>query len=332
MLYAPNRAPSAKEPKPLFFPVSPFLLFSGIQATFRVYLRQNGKYVLYTREEDRLQDTHRQKLFDMGVRSVYVLSEQKEAYESYLEEHLDAFLDNETIPSEQRAETFHSLSSGIVEEFFEHRLPTNAGGPIYDRVQKLVRSSVRFLSKSDSLRDVSRLITHTYKTYAHCLHVFIYATAIYSTMSGMDEEALVRNGLGALLHDIGKTRIDKAVLDKPGKLTDAEWAGMRQHPMHGAAICSNLPLAGDTINCILFHHERFDGGGYPAGLVGEAIPLAVRVVTVCDVYDALTSDRAYAPAVTPFEALSIMRDQMADHFDMEIYRRLVLVLSGAKVV
>ena len=331
MLHAPYRPPYSTVPKPLFFPVSPFLLFPGLEANFRIYLRQAGKYVLYTREEDRFNESHRQRLFDMGVRSVYVLSEQREAYEAYLERNLTGFLGNESIPGDQRAQVFHDLATDIVGDFFENRLPEGMDMIMYDRVLNLVRSSVRFLSKSDSLGNLSRLITHTYKTFAHCLHVFIYSTAVYSTM-GMDEESLVRCGLGAMLHDIGKARIDKAVLEKPGGLNEAEWADMRLHPVHGAAICSALPLSGDTLNCILFHHERFDGTGYPSGLYGESIPMPVRVVTLCDVYDALTSERSYAPAVSPFEALSVMREKMSGHFDMELYKRLVLVLSGARIV
>lgn len=173
MLHVPSRPPYCTVPKPLFFPVSPFLLFPGLEATFRVYLRQAGKYVLYTREEDRFQEAHRQRLFEMGVRTVYVLSEQKEAYEAYLERNLTGFLSNESIPGEQRAQVFYDLSADIVGDFFENRLPEGMDMVMYERVLNLVRSSVRFLSGSDSLRNLSRLITHTYKTFAHCLHVFI---------------------------------------------------------------------------------------------------------------------------------------------------------------
>lgn len=331
MLHAKICPPAGKVSSPLFFPVSPFLLFPGVQANFRVYLRRNGKYVLYTREEERFLERHKHILNDMGVHSVYVLSEQKEAYETYLEQNLEAFLANEAIPGEQRAKIFHDLSLDIVEDIFDRCLPADTARAMYDRIHTLVRSSVKFLSRNSTLGHFSRLISHTYKTYTHSMHVFVYATAIYASL-GLDEKAMVRYGLGALLHDIGKARIDKALLDKPGKLSEEEWTHMRLHPVHGAAMCAAMPLSGDTLNCIILHHERFDGSGYPSGLQGEAIPLPVRVVTVCDVYDALTSDRPYASAVAPFEALSIMREQMSGHFDKDIFRRLVLALSGAKIV
>ena len=80
------------------------------------------------------------------------------------------------------------------------------------------------------------------------------------------------------------------------------------------------------------HHEKLDGRGYPAGLSGEAIPVHARAVSLADVYDALTSRRCYADAVTPFEALRIMRDDMPGAFDMEVFRTLVMVLSGANIV
>ena len=121
----------------------------------------------------------------------------------------------------------------------------------------------------------------------------------------------------APMHDVGKIGIPDAVLLKPGPLTDSEWQIMRQHPAIGASIigqhdCSILQMAHSIA---LTHHEKWNGSGYPAGLVGEAIPLAARIVAISDVFDALTSVRPYKRAWTVDEALAHIQAQAGLHFD-----------------
>jgi len=105
---------------------------------------------------------------------------------------------------------------------------------------------------------------------------------------------------GSLLHDIGKIGVPDAVLLKPGKLSDEEWLIMRKHPRNGHAILQKLPLLSMAADVVLCHEERFDGSGYPAGLKGDAIPLAARLFAVIDTLDAMTFDRPYRKAL-PFD-------------------------------
>jgi putative nucleotidyltransferase with HDIG domain len=175
------------------------------------------------------------------------------------------------------------------------------------------------------------LISHDYLTFSHSVHVFIFATALLQTYN-LEEDSLIQAGMGAILHDIGKTKIRKSILNKPGKLTKEEMEEIKTHPLKGVALCSKLPLSGETMNCILFHHERMDGKGYPSGVKGSELPQPVRAVSLADVYDALTSDRPYGPAKPPFEALTMMREKMDGQLDPKMFKRFVLVLSGADIV
>jgi HD-GYP domain-containing protein (c-di-GMP phosphodiesterase class II) len=100
----------------------------------------------------------------------------------------------------------------------------------------------------------------------------------------------------ALMHDVGKLAVHNAVLQKDGKLTDHEHAHMRRHPEHGVELASGIELLHPVLDGIRHHHERWDGAGYPDGLVGEDIPIAARIITVSDAFDAMTSTRAYRPA------------------------------------
>ena len=147
----------------------------------------------------------------------------------------------------------------------------------------------------------------------------------------LPEDEMVQIGLGAVLHDLGKLGIDPGILTKPGPLTAEETQIVHTHPAKGVALCSGLNLSFTAMQCVLFHHERADGSGYPGGVRREEIPLAAMAVGLVDVFAALTSPRPYAAAVSPFEALRIMRD-MKGAFDAELFKRFVMVLSGAEIV
>lgn len=128
---------------------------------------------------------------------------------------------------------------------------------------------------------------------------------------------------GAYLHDLGKIGVPDAILNKPDRLDEIEWMVIRTHPTLGYELARQAPSLEEALDVILHHHERFDGGGYPAGLAGTAIPLSARVVAVADVYDALTSDRAYRPGAAPAEALAHIKAGAGSHFDPLVVRALV---------
>lgn len=115
---------------------------------------------------------------------------------------------------------------------------------------------------------------------------------------------------GSLLHDIGKIGVPDAILLKPGKLSAEEWDIMRQHPQNGHAIVHKLPFLAMAADIVLCHEERFDGSGYPAGLKGEAIPLAARLFAIIDTLDAMTFDRPYRKAL-PYDVAKAEIQRMA---------------------
>jgi HD-GYP domain-containing protein (c-di-GMP phosphodiesterase class II) len=130
---------------------------------------------------------------------------------------------------------------------------------------------------------------------------------------------------GAYLHDIGKIAIPDGILNKPGALTPEERKVVETHPQLGYDLASTAPSLREVLPVILHHHERMDGKGYPAGLVGNAMPLEARVVAVADVWDALTSDRAYRPGWNPSKALAHIEAGRGTHFDPAVVDALVRV-------
>jgi HD-GYP domain-containing protein (c-di-GMP phosphodiesterase class II) len=129
----------------------------------------------------------------------------------------------------------------------------------------------------------------------------------------------------SILHDVGKIGIPESVLNKPGKLTDQEFLWIKTHPEKGHKILLPIKPLVDSMDGILYHHERFDGKGYPAGLNGHAIPLQARIIAVADTFDAITSDRPYRPGKRPEEALAIMNEVAGTQLD----RQLVSVFTTA---
>ena len=153
-------------------------------------------------------------------------------------------------------------------------------------------------------------------TQGHCERVAFFA-CVLAESAGFNSRSLFWFRIGALLHDIGKIIVPTEVLNKPGKLTDEEWAIMKRHPEAGLELVADIDFPGDIHVIIRNHHERWDGKGYPDGLAGEAIPFAARILCVADVYDALTTTRSYRPGLTHARAAEIMRSS-AGQFDPQL--------------
>jgi HD-GYP domain-containing protein (c-di-GMP phosphodiesterase class II) len=132
---------------------------------------------------------------------------------------------------------------------------------------------------------------------------------------------------GVLLHDVGKMAVPDAILLKPARLTRAEWQVVRQHPVKGLRMLEGIPYLEPALAIPRSHHERWDGSGYPAGLQGEAIPLAARIFAVVDVWDALTSDRPYRQAWTPRKAAAYIKAQSGQYFDPSVVETFLELLG-----
>ncbi|MBU1662780.1 MAG: HD domain-containing protein [Chloroflexi bacterium] len=135
---------------------------------------------------------------------------------------------------------------------------------------------------------------------------------------GINEPELTNVRRGALLHDIGKMGISDNILNKPGPLSDNEWEVMRRHPVYAYNLLSPTPFLQDATDIPYYHHEKWDGSGYPQGLKGKEIPLTARIFTVVDVWDALRSDRPYRSAWSGQKARKYIRQQSGTHFDPRV--------------
>lgn len=159
-------------------------------------------------------------------------------------------------------------------------------------------------------------------TYGHSERVLIYSSIIAFLLKLPFQERKILQ-YGSYLHDIGKIDIDRAILSNAGHLTGDEWKIIRSHPLWGAEIIKQVKLLDPAVPVILYHHERYDGKGYPFGLTGVSIPVLARIMSLADAFDAMTVERPYKPAKTYFEAICELEQNKGRHFDPELVNLFV---------
>jgi putative two-component system response regulator len=198
---------------------------------------------------------------------------------------------------------------------------------VHDALQLAVRRQTRrvrrtFLSAIASL--VRTVEERDPYTAGHARRVRRYALHLAAVL-GLDSRRRRQVGLAAMLHDIGKVGIPDAILHKPDRLTPEEDRIIRSHPEVGERILAPIVRSPAVLAAIRGHHERLDGSGYPDGLLGEQIPLLARLIAIPDCYDALTTARAYRPALPTQEALAMLEADAGSHFDPALVRMFLRV-------
>lgn len=191
-----------------------------------------------------------------------------------------------------------------------------------ERLEQEVRertAEIRATQEQITLRLITASGFRDEETGAHIRRMGEYA-AILAQAIGLEEKAVEEMRLAAPMHDIGKIGVTDAILRKPGKLNDDEFNQIKEHTIIGARILegSQIALLNLARDIALYHHEKWNGSGYPQGLHGEDIPLCARIVAVCDVYDALVNDRVYRPALLEDMAIAIMKEGRGLFFDPRI--------------
>lgn len=164
------------------------------------------------------------------------------------------------------------------------------------------------------------------RSHAHSTRLMMYARALAEHM-GLSGKPLEDIEYGVFLHDVGEIAVPDSILKKPGRLTEEEWAVMRQHPEQGVQILAGIEYFATASTIVYCHHERWDGTGYPRGLKGEQIPLGARIFTIVDSLDAMTSDRPYRKALTLSDAREEIRRCAGSQFDPQVVEHF-LALPG----
>jgi putative two-component system response regulator len=186
-----------------------------------------------------------------------------------------------------------------------------------NRTDELMVAQLKAAYKASLLALANAIEARDHYTRDHVERVSAYAQAMADQL-GWEQGRIAALEFGAILHDIGKIAVREAVLCKTGPLKRDEWQEMREHPIVGARMIEGIPYLATAIPVVMYHHERWDGSGYPDGLVGSAIPVEARLLAVVDTFDAMTSDRPYRQALPVSVAYETILAESGKLFDPEM--------------
>jgi len=315
--------PDSDEPEE-FCPVDLDGLVDDTLLDFNLYLAAGpGRFVFYRSRRLAFTPIHRQRLLDNAVRILYIRTAERQQYLTYLEHNLGQVLSNPAVAQPKKAKLLYLVSQTVMQDTLEQPRSKT----IVPRTRQLAERTVDFVLHSDrAMGQLARIMSVDYYTYTHSINVCVFGVAL-ARQIGIDPTDLKAYATGALLHDLGKTQIDKELIKRAGPLSEPEMAVMRQHVIIGEQILTqHHSIEGLSMVPVSQHHERLDGTGYPRQLGGDRLHLFGRITAIADTFDAMTSKRSYQRALTAYEALDLMRDRLKAQFDQDLLEQFIRLL------
>ncbi len=238
-----------------------------------------------------------------------------------ISDELRVAIEDQKLPPRKKAEAVYTHSIRMMDTILEEPSAENIL-----RGKKMIYGTVDHILANDDTADALRQITsHDYYTYTHSVNVGLFSVLLAKAVfKGTHDHDMQELGAGFFLHDLGKCDVPAQLINKPDRLTPDEWQLMRDHPARGNQLLADANQLTEECGVIVMqHHEREDGSGYPLRLGEDEIHLYGRICSIADVYDALTSTRAYKKKLPPFDALEVMKNEMLHHFNRELFNNFV---------
>lgn len=282
------------------------------------------KFVKFASTEPRHQEKVKRLLEEGTDQDFYIHEEDLFKYYSHATRSLRAVMSNPNIPVKVKTEKIYEVSKGVMKEFFDN----NTSEKILETSEEVMEMMEECMSTAEAgFHGITEITSKDYYTYTHSVNVGLYCMT-FGVKSKMPKNDIRELSLGGMLHDVGKAKVDYALINKDGKLTDEEFEKMKIHTTEGAKTLSGMHcFASNVVRMASEHHEKFKGGGYPIGKIGNEIHLFARICKIMDVYDALTTRRSYKKALSAFDTLIIMKKQMANDFDPELLQNFIRLMG-----
>lgn len=286
----------------------------GDYLEFALFFYDTQEYMRsFLEPHNHIQETECTKLKE--IESLYIYSNQKNIFESFTENKLLYAAKSTSIPLKKKINIIYASTSQITGSIYEN--PESAEN--IQKSKKVVEPILHTVfHNQNTIKSFIEIIGYDYYTQVHSLNVSIYSLCLGKEL-GLKEKDLRDLGRAALLHDIGKSKIEHCIIDKSDKLTKEEFKKVEAHPMLGYNIASTIGIKNRNIlNGIRHHHEKLDGSGYPDKLSGSEITLFPRIISICDIFDALTTRRSYKKELHSYNAILLMKTYMKKHLDIKI--------------
>jgi putative nucleotidyltransferase with HDIG domain len=271
---------------------------------FDLFIKIGGELVLYRSADLPFTERTRMKLIDNKITRLYVSANARGKYQKYIEQNLDKVLIDKEIPEERKASILYDASKSLMLEVLDNP----AYGENVQRSKRMVEHHVSYILKGqEAFHNLLKISSFDYYTFSHSVNVCTFAIALAQQLGFTDEKFLHDLGIGALLHDVGKSKISERILNKRSPLSQVEFELMKKHPKWGVEILTGTDLIdAASYYPVLQHHERGSQKGYPNGLKLDEMHDFSKIVAIVDTFDAMTTQRVYQGAMETFPALKIM--------------------------
>jgi len=316
--------PSEVKPQTSYFPIHLEAIRIDTILEFDLFIRVNNQMVLYRSAEMPFTDRTLQKLVDNKVDRLYITNEKIGAYQHYIEKNLNKILTDPLVREDKKASILYQTSTVLVKDVLAN--PTL--GENIKRSKEMVSSTVKYiLLGRQAFHNLMKITSFDYYTYTHSVNVCTYSIALAQQMGITDEQFLHELGTGALLHDVGKSKVSDRILNKRGRLNQIEFEIIKKHPQWGVDLLEGTSeVSEESLFPVLQHHERGDCQGYPHGLSLDDMHLFSKIVAICDAFDAMTTQRVYQKAVDSYPALKLMFMKKG-WFDSQLLRAFVELMG-----
>ena len=297
----------------LYFPIDKDIIQTEIVFDFDLFIPINANTAMECIQKSQSVVTPADCEKILKYNALYVHESEYSKYEHHYE-NVFAVPDVHITPPNfaERSAQIYDTASMILSDLFSNPESVKnyvASKEVVDNILEVI------LDDDFSIKALLDIATQDYYTHTHSINVAIYALSLGRHLK-LSRVELSELGEAALLHDLGKSRIDPTIINKKGSLTKTEFKEIQKHPMYGFAIALRLGIKNKKILYgIRQHHEKIDGSGYPFGFKGSQIPLYARIIGLCDIFDAVTSQRSYKDALSSFEAFLLIKKEMKGHVD-----------------
>lgn len=312
------------EAKEIFIPISLESIEPIVFPDVALFIKTGGNYVLYKNHGRDFSNHDHERLSSHGVEFIFVSESDMDVINNHMEASAERLLKSDILNARAKGKMIYQTSINFVNDIFSNPEKTTD----LDRTKRLIENLMLYLSENpNAINSLENVMSHNYHTFVHSLQVASLTLLMHSEAYTLSRDEMLDVGTGAILHDFGKIFVPQEILNKNGKLSDAEIEVLKRHPEDGYVFLQNKAVISPVaLTIVRLHHERCNGSGYPLGLENRDIPRSAQITGVADVYCTLTTDSNGNKTMPPHIAVQLMRHQMKNLFStvmLDVLEKLV---------
>lgn len=291
-----------------------------------LFLMSGGNYVLYKAPDREFTVDDYRRLARNNTEFLYVRSGDMESINEFMENGLAKMLSRDDLSGKAKGRILYQTSVNCLIDMFES--PETTANQV--RCRNMVQHILQQVSTdTHALESLKSIVGHNFYIFAHSVQVTALSLLVHSELFTLAHDEMVDIGTGSLLHDYGMTFITSELLEKNDALSEIEYYKVKQHTQQGYEYFKHSGNYSEIVlNIVRYHHERYDGNGYPTGIKGDDIPRSGQVAAICDVYSALTMDRPQRKANSHVDAVTIMREEAQNGaFNLELLNNFLDIIN-----